>query len=370
MKKIIFYFILLLSTVSAFAQITVTSAYVATLGDTVLMSEDTIHGSSLNLGSAGGNQLWDFSSLVEHDPDGFILQDPSTAPLYTNFPEADFVINDLEDSTHLFFKQTSNALDVIGVVEYDSMGNPEVFDAFGSWRFMQFPATQGTTFSSNVLTQVQTQFFGVDFDSIGPHPYIDSLRAKISFSFYNEFDAWGDVKLPQGTYSCVRQKILQTLRYSNDCYYNGNWHPFTPLMLIFIDSVSYDTLGEITYRWWSDNSAANLFVAEASVDSNDNSQPNVTYLNARPDWPDGVGEGTNFSFKLFPNPTSDRLTISTNFEGNLEVTILDISARPVLVLQSKANTAIDLRTLQTGTYLVMINSDQGQLLKLEKLQIR
>jgi hypothetical protein len=173
---------------SGFSQVTVTSANIATLGDTVILARDTSHFSTIDIGTPGGDKFWDFSSLEAQKPDGIILENPNTAPLYNLFPDADFVGNDYDDSAHIFFNQTSTALDVIGIVEYDSLGQPEVSWINGMWRYMQFPATIGTTFSSVAATQVQTSFFGVDFDSLGPHPYIDSLRTKIFFSIFNEID--------------------------------------------------------------------------------------------------------------------------------------------------------------------------------------
>ena len=77
----------------------------AGLGDTVFLAEDTSHASSLDIGDAAGDQVWDFTSVMEEKPDGAILEQPSTAPLLNLFPDADFVANDIyEDSVHLFFK--------------------------------------------------------------------------------------------------------------------------------------------------------------------------------------------------------------------------------------------------------------------------
>mgnify|MGYP003687693011 FL=1 len=130
------------------AQVTYEGTSIASLGDTVYLAEDTTHAAFLDLGSAAGNQVWDFTMVTEDKPDGAILEPVSSAALNSLYPEADFVANDLyKDSIHLFFKQTSTYLDIVGIVEYDSTGSPIPGELEGVWRYMQFPATIGTTFS-------------------------------------------------------------------------------------------------------------------------------------------------------------------------------------------------------------------------------
>ena len=63
---------------SSSAQITVDISNIATVGDTLFLAEDTVIGSSLDLGEAAGNQVWDFTSLTEHKPDGGILENPKS----------------------------------------------------------------------------------------------------------------------------------------------------------------------------------------------------------------------------------------------------------------------------------------------------
>ncbi len=370
MRKILLFGVSVFSSIG-FAQITVNSTYIATLGDTVFMAEDTTHAHLLDLGEAAGDQVWDFTSLVEQKPDGIILEDPSTAPLYTNFPDADFVGNDLEDgSIHLFFRQTATALDIVGIVEYDSAGNPVLGFLNGEWRFMQFPATMGTTFGSVAYTQVQSEYFGVDFDSTGPRPFIDSLRSKYRVSFYNEIDAWGDVMLPQGTFTCVRQKVQQTVKVSADCYYNGQWRPYTNFMLLFIDSVNYDTASDGSYRWWSDNEAANLFVAQVDFDSLGNPDSNISYLKAEPIWPTGIEDASKIGFEIYPNPSTDIVSIRTTYDGRWNIDLFDINAKKVRsqIGQSTAET-MDVSSLPAGAYLIQVTDDLGRVMRLQKIQV-
>lgn len=361
--------VLSLATFTLQAQITVTHEWIATLGDTVFLSEDTVNGTTLNLGSAAGNQTWDFTALVEHDPDGAILEDPSTAPLSSNFPTADFVIYDDEDDSYIFFEQDSTYLDLVGFVESDSNGDPVLPEFELAFRFMQFPATMGTTFSSQNGVGTQTQHIGVDPDSLGPHPTIDSIRSKFFFIIDNEIDAWGDLQLPNGTFLSIRQRAQQIVKISSDCFINGSWQPFTPLMLTFLDSVSYDS-SDVSYRWWSDNPAADFMIAEVSVDSAGNPDSTVTFSNQEPGWYVGINDPAQVGFEIYPNPTVERVTVETTYDRNWSMLLYDVEGK--LVMQETATQSrhdLNVTGMEAGVYLMQITDDNGQLLRLEKLQV-
>lgn len=356
---------------SAGAQITVNSTNMITLGDTFLAWEDTIHGPGLDLGAAAGNQVWDFTSLEPHKDDGALLELPNTAPFYLDFPDANLVGNDLyEDSVHIFFKQTSTYLDVVGFVEYDSNGNAFIPEFNPRWRYMQYPATLGTTFGSFQPAQTITEYLGLDPDStFGPEPFIDSLRNQLSFSLTSEIDAWGDLQLPQGTFETIRQKVYQIVKIETDCYYNGSWQPLTALLATFLDSVAYDTGDAFMFRWWTDNASANFFCAELTLDSGiiDSS---VTYMRDAPTWPAGISDPSQLGFEIYPNPTTDFLTIETNATTPLHVRLYDIQLNEVANHDlSDQKISIDLSYVAAGSYLVYITNEQGAIVRMQKIQV-
>jgi len=359
------------ATATTHAQITVTSQWIATLGDTVIMSKDTVHASLLDLGSAAGNQSWDFTVLEEHEPDGAILEDPSTAPFSANFPTATFVINDLtDDSVHLFFRQTSTYLDIVGKVEYDSVGQPALPEFIPQLRYMQFPAGMDSSFMSSTYVGLQVDYLGLDPDSLGPHPTIDSLRTKYYFQSFSEIDAWGEVALPQGTFLAVRQHVWNRLKLSSDFYGNGTWQPFTPFMLNFLDSVRYDTAAEATYRWWSDNPAASFWLIEVETDSNGAPVSPVSYLKAEPEPYVGIAEAGQFGFELYPNPCTTSLTVEASTPASWRIDLYDVQARKVLShLLTGSKASLDVSTLVPGTYLVQVRDETGRTRRLEKIQV-
>ena len=343
----------------------------ATLGDTVYLAEDTTHAAFLDLGSAAGNQIWDFTSVTEDKPDGVILEPVSTAPLNSMFPNADFVANDLyEDSIHLFFKQTSTYLDIVEVVEYYSTGSSVPVELDGVWRFMQYPVAMGNTFSSKFLSDTTTEEIGVDFDGAGPHPYIDSLRTTFSASFHNEIDAWGEMQLPQGSFLTIRQRTRTIINVVNDCYYDSLWQPFTPLMASLLDETFSDTSTDGTYRWWTDDEVVNLFVAQEDMDTNGNPDSNMSCTKEVPTPPLGQQEENGSEFKIYPNPSSDYVRVESGMANGFLYQIYDVDAK--LILNGRTTSEmedINLCNLPGGVYLLQITNDAGVNMKLEKLQI-
>ena len=61
---------------------------------------------------------------------------------------------------------------------------------------------------------------------------------------------------------------------------------------------------------------------------------------------------------VFPNPTSDFISIETALKGTMNYTIADITGQEVLRGTLNANT-IDVQSLTTGTYILMITHESG-----------
>ncbi|MFT7196710.1 MAG: 1,4-alpha-glucan branching enzyme [Marinoscillum sp.] len=66
--------------------------------------------------------------------------------------------------------------------------------------------------------------------------------------------------------------------------------------------------------------------------------------------------------KVYPNPSSDFVTVSS--EGEREISILDLTGKTILHVNSKLNnTVIDISTLDSGVYMVKIHSEKGDLIR-------
>ena len=88
MKKILLFFTV--ASCTAFAQITITSGDVANMfaiGNSATIHEDTLQ-SSIDIGSPGGGNSWDFTNLQSNSMLTLESIDPATSPYISDFPTA------------------------------------------------------------------------------------------------------------------------------------------------------------------------------------------------------------------------------------------------------------------------------------------
>ncbi|MFN5148519.1 MAG: T9SS type A sorting domain-containing protein [Flavobacteriia bacterium] len=68
----------------------------------------------------------------------------------------------------------------------------------------------------------------------------------------------------------------------------------------------------------------------------------------------------NLGFVIYPNPTDGVLSVSSEVEQNLIITVTDLFGKPVLEeLMFSKKTTIDLQDRSSGIYLVIVSDDQG-----------
>ena len=77
------------------------------------------------------------------------------------------------------------------------------------------------------------------------------------------------------------------------------------------------------------------------------------------------------NINVYPNPTNDRITISTNETDKemIQISITDLSGKVVFksMKDSGKDLELNLESLETGTYLLIIRSVSGQLVKSSRI---
>ena len=78
---------------------------------------------------------------------------------------------------------------------------------------------------------------------------------------------------------------------------------------------------------------------------------------------DGIVEFANNDFKVYPNPASDFINITSELNGEAEVNIFDMTGRCVknVVINDMNNATINISDIEKGVYFVNIN---GKVMKL------
>ncbi|MBK9513295.1 MAG: T9SS type A sorting domain-containing protein [Flavobacteriales bacterium] len=78
----------------------------------------------------------------------------------------------------------------------------------------------------------------------------------------------------------------------------------------------------------------------------------------------GISEGEGSGFNVYPNPTRDLITVGlgSDVSGDVLIRVMDISGRVVMehpyVAKGGGNQTLDLKGLQSGQYLVQLNTTE------------
>lgn len=304
--------VLLMFASQARAQITISSADILGLiGASQTYTEKTDGSTAVDVGSAGPNQTWDFSSLSitgETFTQSYLA--PAGTPFEAEAPGANMVISAVFDTvtSYQYIDVQSSMVNGLGfgfVSPDTSIFEPEI-----SLNDLPLPVEYLSTWTD------------VDRDTVSVGGFsIINIDSSIT-----TVDAWGTVTMPWGTANVQRWRLDDV--FINQQVQGG--------MILFAD-----TSRSITYEWIS---RENLFVV--SLGSQDGeTNPNFTdaeYVSILAGVTTGVddladGVDTGAINALYPNPFADELTVElTVANRDAVVEVYDMLGRRVRTLTHNA----------------------------------
>lgn len=338
MKRKLLFALSLMTGATSFAQITINASDVIGYGEFIERTYDTIP--AIAHGPAGVNQTWNFGTLLNaHTTENFGFGAASWYTGDTEFPDANLAINDAGSGTTAFFRKNSDALDLMGVYgDIFGTGTDEalVFDPFD--RLISFPSTYETEFFN-------TYTFDLTLD--GSAFGVDSVVANNQTDKTSIFDAWGTVTTPFGTFDVIRQYVYESSSTDINAYLSG--------FPVFSETQVEETH---TYYFWTNNAGARYAVLEYTYDPLTDMVTQAIWQSAAPVL-SLEEEGMPIStLNLFPNPTSESLTIEVDGLGAHNFEIVDGLGRTALKGSMDGNvTAISVAALDNGIYTVRLTNN-------------
>lgn len=339
MKTKLLFSSLVISALSASAQITINTGDMPVAGETYIMANDT---TVTSYGSAGASQTWNFASWANQSTDTTIFASPSSVPGSTYFPTATLGIDGGDGAS--FMKNSSSSLDILGF--YGDFGfGPTAVQFIPAQKFLSFPATYLGTY--NGTSKYELTFY------VG-QPGLDSMKVKASVNYTSTIDAWGSLTTPANSnVNSLRQKYIEISTDSTFLLPTGQpwmFNPSTPGNT----NPRVDTTN--SYRWWSNTKK--FPVAEITADGN-NVVSNASYLLTMQ-----VGLNEQMMAKnelnVFPNPASDKINIS-GVSAESYLVIFDVYGK---LIESgrlkKFNTTLNTSNYQNGIYFYQITSMKGK----------
>ena len=137
MKKTFLFSVLSIIFLNSNAQITITSADLATIGKVVFQAHDTLP--TITPGNAGASQTWNFDTLNNHKQDTMTFTNPTWGPFASMFPTSNIAVQ--SDGGFMYLNNSASGLEFLGQAK-DSMivkYNPVRL-------FLKFPATYNNSF--------------------------------------------------------------------------------------------------------------------------------------------------------------------------------------------------------------------------------
>lgn len=302
----------------AHAQITVTSTDVLGLiGKTHEIESDTTFSVTVNVGSAGANQTWDFRNVtMQAERYSNLFMNRQGTPFAAQFPQANFVQKttfpaEPGSEFYLYVQVTSTTLQTVG----SGVITPDT----------SFAGLEG----ANEVTPLPLQFGATwnttESDTIGdPQTFAIITASNTS----NTVDGWGQARLPIGDFACLR------IRANSE----------TITKTIFSGTVFLaDTTTTIGYTWVSKNNYYLAMVTSQDGETNPNftdalsfsrlasTTTSVASHSGRETMPNVFELSQNF-----PNPFNPETKISFQLRqaGVAELSIFNIAGENVRTLVS------------------------------------
>ena len=342
---------------NAFTQITVTDNDIVDVGDILYEAVDSVSGSSIQIGSSGANQTWDFSNLQENEINSFEYLDPSTTPFSSMHPTSNICTN--EDGEYQYFQISSTGVAIVGFDDQQAL-NP--------FTILPLPLTYPMQFSTGsvlVIDEIEENAFIPDslafLTTFGAAHTIDSINFKIEVENDFNVDGYGDVIIPMGSFPSLRVSVASTTTqnlflYCTDTLFGtgSGWYP-APQQLFPSDIET-----EYFYQWWSNDPAAKFALVNIDVDEygyHDDSDVRFLINN-----PTLIEEQHDLIVSVYPNPTSKGVIINTSFK-NSEYILTNLTGEILRKEIFNNTTQIDLSDYSSGVYLIEIISGKNIITK-------
>lgn len=358
-KYLLFIFIVSLN-LTLTSQITITSANMPISGDTCRYSRAVLS-SVGDYTTTGANHLWDFSAL---DSTGQMMRkfEPSSAtPYFFYFFPPKYGEQTLDSVPIPAIPVSGFTLSIKDIYSFYKKNGTTSFNAEGLGLTMSgIPigtTAQGNNddelymFPLNYLDRDSTTFnFSTPTFSAIPFTY-----KKHGYRI-TEADGWGTIITPYGTDSCLR---VVTTQYSIDTI-------SIPSLPAGFNKFGFPNYVR-SYQWLSVNEKIPFLEVSGSVFGGNFTATQARYRDRLRSFVGIKEEPQQLALSVFPNPTSNQLTIITSKNSNsIKAELIDIQGKTVFFTELNNNSnlvnqhILDVGALAKGIYILNLSNLEGK----------
>jgi hypothetical protein len=328
---------------TASAQVTITDLDQPQIMEVFQQATDTM--GTQNEGASGPSITYNMSTLLNQGQDSLTFTNAQWTPYDTSYPGANISIVLNTGDAYTYVMMNNSVLEVHGQAA-DPFGNGVIPLTFTNPETqMIFPAAYGSSFA-DTAGGVNQFYLGYD-PGIGFT--IDSVIIHTTITKNSDFDGWGSLTSPLGTFNVLRQNTYRKQVDTIDIYAFGSWtyEAFTQ-----VDSLR-------NYTYWANG--IGFPVVELTDQDDQGSITDATWLVSMPAVT-GIPTNETQTIVAYPNPVSDVFTVETSVEeGTIE--IIDMTGRVVKTqMITSKTTRMNMTDLASGmyTYRVVGVNQQGK----------
>jgi hypothetical protein len=344
MRLITFFFFLgvLVLTPQAHSQVTITNASVPAVNTFVVERFlDSVSAVRLNIGSAGGNQTWNFASVgilsaINNDTTYFIAA--SRTPCTRQFPNAQLATGSATEYT--YYSTNNNTLSIVGscsATDSSRYTPPQIF--------LRTPFAMGNTVNDTARIVTYDAANGNDTAI-----FRQNLTA----------DAWGTITTPGGSFSALR--IARTFSFDVNIF-------GIPATVV-----------SRSMEWWADGRPVPVFSHTRTILytplGNDTTYDGSFMQRFTVNTSDPVATFNSIE-KVYPNPAFNDVAITFDLKEAVDVRfeVVNLMGQVALSTAFEAWTVgkntknIALENVPSGAYLLRMVNREGQTIGIQKFNV-
>lgn len=330
----------LLMGVAAHGQVTITDADFPLVDGMVVGVSDT--SSFIGVGTPGASQTWDFSAYI---PSKYDTSTAASSTFTGNplFPTATFSSCAMAAGFSMcsFGYKNTSGMYMVGAEQNISVTGTSIHNMVFMLphnQIFSFPFTYAHTRSYTYMQEQLAEYT--------PASTYDSVRTIYYRTVDQDYNGWGTLITPYGTYSAIRMQQIQS---NIDTTYNhtpgGSW------VMGATTSLSHDT----SYTWFAPGIG---IVAQIS-----GRMPH-RYSFHLPATTTGTGLSEPAHFEAFPNPVKETLYLNSLATG-ADLWLSDVTGRRLQsVIISGSSNSVDMRPYEPGLYLLQGTTSSGSPVRL------
>lgn len=283
---------------------------------------------SIDTALTGSGVTWSYGSLTSTGDFTVSNPEPGTIPSGSNFSTADYVPYRQEGNTTAagFYEVNADSVYQIGLTEsFNSI--PSLGTFTNPRRFLSLPATNGTSLIDSFRVDLNVNNGTLVFVQRGEHRMV--------------VDGSGTLVTPAGTF----QNVLR-LRSQSNYRYSGL--PPTP---------GSPTTGVDRNFYWVSAAYPGVNLLTVQFLTEGNTIARASYADLEDVGIDAANAASGIA--VFPNPFNELLQVRNALQGQVEVSLCDVSGRVVYRSNHTGDFQIPSADFPSGVYLLTVQSASG-----------